>query len=465
MFEDIEFIEIAVIPNSISRLNIDLLPIPSKFDKDFELHRKNVNKAKKPFDSLTGEKFNKLSNMVYAYKFLKTMLLSVGYKVSTNATLKIHELLHRYVSDRTNYTVFCNCELPGAMLYDIIKTFPDCNWLASSYLESTGATDHTLLQDTYKLYEQNKDRWIMGGPLSLVYETNKVGGTSKAVETIEAGDASNAVEASNAGETSKAIEASEPSRAIEAIEASEPSRVVEASEASETVEVVEVGKTGGASEASNTPDLTNAMGGNLISGDVTDVVVVKAIAKIVHTRIPGGVRLYTSDAGFNIDKDYDTQEEQTMMVNYGQVLSGLVTLAPGGMLITKQYMFNHPFNRSLIALLSTMFDRLLIVKPLTSRPMNSEIYLVGIGARPISPETIEYMYSRLQYKYDYKEFIAPLCAISEDTERSIFHATNVIHGQQIRYIRDAMKITSKDYDACKIRSRTLSNELFNKLFM
>jgi len=107
------------------------------------------------------------------------------------------------------------------------------------------------------------------------------------------------------------------------------------------------------------------------------------------------------------------------------------------------------------------------VKPLTSRPMNSEIYLVGLEYRGIEPNVRDYMYSRLQHKYNYKEFIAPLCLVELNTEQSILHATHVIHGQQIQYINVAMhmnKNRSKYEKSCTERSKELSDALYKKLF-
>jgi len=375
-FEKIEFIQIPVVPMKELKLNVDLEPIQSKLDSKFLDIKQRVNAAKQCFDNMKPAEFAKLSATVDAYYPLKYKIHEIGYEVSSNATLKIHELLFHYIPPprQIGHRVFCNCELPGAMLYDIIKTFPECNWLASSYLESAGPTYHEILDDRYGLYKADKDRWIMG---------QQIEGTDK-----------------------------------------------------------------------------------IISGDVTDVVVVKELARIVNTRL-GGAMLYTSDAGFNVESDFDAQEEQTMMVNYGQVLSGLVTLSAGGILITKQYMISHPFNRSLIALLSTLFETLYITKPLTSRPMNSEIYLIGIGFKGISEELSSYLYSRLQHEYDYKLFIAPLCTVELETEKSMLDATNKIHGQQIRYIETSMKINEnieKYKKTCKTRAHLLSTLLFGEIF-
>jgi len=123
------------------------------------------------------------------------------------------------------------------------------------------------------------------------------------------------------------------------------------------------------------------------SGDMTDSSVIAAIADAVHVRYPevasphihSGATLYTSDAGIDVSGEYNRQEEHTALLNFGQVICGILSLAPGGVLVTKQYTFLTEFNRELITLLSTLFEGLQIVKPVTSRPANSEIYLIGTG--------------------------------------------------------------------------------------
>jgi len=124
-----------------------------------------------------------------------------------------------------------------------------------------------------------------------------------------------------------------------------------------------------------------------VSGDVTDALVVNTLGNAAHERFGDGANLYTSDVGIEIaQKDANRQEELSAFVNYGQVLTGLLALAVGGHLVTKQFTFVTPFSRSLIAIVASLFDETYITKPKTSRPTNSEVYLVGKGFKGISPE-------------------------------------------------------------------------------
>ena len=126
-----------------------------------------------------------------------------------------------------------------------------------------------------------------------------------------------------------------------------------------------------------------------ITGDVTDPVVINMLGNATHQRFSAndGANLYTSDVGIEINKEeLNQQEELTAFVNYGQIVTGLLSLGLGGTLITKQFTFYTAFSRSLIALVSSLFDETYITKPKTSRPTNSEVYLVGKGFKGISSE-------------------------------------------------------------------------------
>jgi len=132
------------------------------------------------------------------------------------------------------------------------------------------------------------------------------------------------------------------------------------------------------------------------TGDLMDGVVVDTLADAVHTRFEstGGATIATSDAGIDVSGDYSNQECDTSLLNYGQIITAILALAPGGHMVTKQYTFNRPFSRSLIALVSLLFDESYVVKPVTSRPGNSEVYIVGKGFLGIEKSLAEELVQR-----------------------------------------------------------------------
>lgn len=96
-------------------------------------------------------------------------------------------------------------------------------------------------------------------------------------------------------------------------------------------------------------------------------------------RLGGTVDLYTSDLGFDVSEDYNKQEELHAHANLGQIITGLLVLKKGGTMITKQYSYFEPFTISLMGVMTRLFDKVEICKPMFSKSGNSETYLVCIG--------------------------------------------------------------------------------------
>jgi DNA-directed RNA polymerase II subunit RPB2 len=297
--------------------------VPSQeLEKPWTEMRDRLNNAKRLLDPIPNETFIKINQTLDLYRNLRNMM-SRKYNMynSTNASLKMYEMLMQMkLVDCATLTdnslnSFSNAELPGAFIIAINHYLKSkCpgkkfNWLGSSYLpEAAAATGNvTILEDKFKLYANNRDRWLMGPRPNAL------------------------------------------------------------------------------------PDSIDD-----ITGDVTDPNTVIALAIGVKTRFlnTSGAILYTSDAGIDVTEDYLGQEDNTSSINYGQIISGLLSLAPGGNFVTKQYTFFSPFSRSLIALVSGFFEETYIVKPATSRPGNSEIYLVGKGFKGISTEMTEALTDR-----------------------------------------------------------------------
>jgi len=281
-----------------------------------------LNAAKKLLDPIPKTQFLAINQLLDLYRNLRsTMQKKYHMFDATNASLKMYELLMKMnlvdctTLEDNKLNSFSNAELPGAFIIAINyymkskcngKVF---NWLASSYLpEAAAATGNkTILEDKFKLYAMNRDKWFMGPRPNALPE-----------------------------------------------------------------------------------------GFDDITGDVTDPNTVISLGigvKSLFTTTAGAV-LYTSDVGIDVTGDYAGQEENTSAINYGQIISGLLSLAPGGNFVTKQYTFFTPFSRSLIALVASFFEETYITKPATSRPGNSEIYLVGKGFKGMSSEMTEALTER-----------------------------------------------------------------------
>lgn len=173
-------------------------------------------------------------------------------------------------------------------------------------------------------------------------------------------------------------------------------------------------------------------------GDVTNVDEIRTlVASAKH--LLGEVDLYTSDAGVDVSSDYGRQEELTARIHLGQTLAGLMSLRVGGALVAKTYTFVHPSSISLMAVCASVFETFYVTKPTTSRPANSEVYIVGLGFRGLAEELEELLLSAVE-SFD---FDRPLVALAtpetENTEVSLLAAARRLHGrQQVSFLEEAV---------------------------
>lgn len=91
------------------------------------------------------------------------------------------------------------------------------------------------------------------------------------------------------------------------------------------------------------------------------------------------VDFVTSDCGISVVGDYNNQEMLMNKIIIGQMLCSLGVLKKGGSYIMKLFTFYEPVTISLIVMIRSFFESVEIVKPETSRPVNSEAYLVCKG--------------------------------------------------------------------------------------
>lgn len=100
--------------------------------------------------------------------------------------------------------------------------------------------------------------------------------------------------------------------------------------------------------------------------------------------------------------DENFQEEILQQLVLCQFLTGLVTLRKGGSFVCKVFDLFTPFTVGLIYIFYRHFREISIVKPFTSRPANSERYLVARGLLEQSPKIVEHLFKVNQIINDLK---------------------------------------------------------------
>lgn len=120
----------------------------------------------------------------------------------------------------------------------------------------------------------------------------------------------------------------------------------------------------------------------------------------------GHIDLYTAEFGVDVSekKLFNEQEFVHAKGDLAQVICGFNTLRSDGHMVCKIFTFFNPFTISLIALMRECFEEFYICKPASSKPDNSEIFLVGkefnaIKGAEAAGIMMQYLESE---KYDYR---------------------------------------------------------------
>ena len=113
----------------------------------------------------------------------------------------------------------------------------------------------------------------------------------------------------------------------------------------------------------------------------------------------GRTHVFTADGGFDFSEDYATQEKNVYPLLLASCKIGLQALLPGGLFIMKLFdVFGKP-TQYLLRLITSCFRDWTLYKPATSRPCNSERYLLCRGFRRCTPDVLRIL-TNLESQYN-----------------------------------------------------------------
>ncbi len=137
-------------------------------------------------------------------------------------------------------------------------------------------------------------------------------------------------------------------------------------------------------------------------GDMTNIDNIRDIAdRIGPASKLGGCTFYSHDAGIGVADDgngglgFNSQEELNARLHLGCAIMGFMSMRPGATFIAKQYSMFKTLTWNLIMMYAPYFQQLYVCKPETSRPFNSECYIVGIGYLGMPQDVLDIMINRL----------------------------------------------------------------------
>lgn len=176
--------------------------------------------------------------------------------------------------------------------------------------------------------------------------------------------------------------------------------------------------------------------------------------KFLQNRIsPEKAILITGDGGFDFSIDYNKQEYLVQKLIYSQIISALGCQKIGGIFICKLFDTYTLLSIEMIYLLYCLYDEINIYKPLTSRPANSEKYIICKGFGGINPydlmelRNIQYIWNNLKKK---NKLYSILRYVPDEFKNKIKAINTKFYENQCKYVNKTIEL---------IENRNL---LFNK---
>lgn len=102
----------------------------------------------------------------------------------------------------------------------------------------------------------------------------------------------------------------------------------------------------------------------------------------------GSIDFITADGGFDFSADFNNQEDQSFRLILCEIVTALLLQKEGGHFVLKIFDMFNDYTLKLLQVLKMFYQTMTIVKPLTSRPANSEKYVVCSGFRSMANSTI-----------------------------------------------------------------------------
>lgn len=105
------------------------------------------------------------------------------------------------------------------------------------------------------------------------------------------------------------------------------------------------------------------------------------------------VDLVSGDGGFDYSNNFDDQEQMTFHLIFCEIVTAFSVLKKNGSFILKIFDIFTTITLEYLYLLNMYFDEIIITKPNTSRPANSEKYIVCKGFKEINQDNLNKLYT------------------------------------------------------------------------
>jgi len=183
------------------------------------------------------------------------------------------------------------------------------------------------------------------------------------------------------------------------------------------------------------------------TGNLYNVENIKFLSKLTGGK--NNVDLITADGGFDFSSDFNNQEEMCFKLITCEVLSALYLQKAGGSFVLKIFdMFNDKTLR-ILQLLHNVYDTVHINKPHTSRPANSEKYLVCTGFKAEKYDKLKDLLELcIKNQAHAEEYLKQHIPFKPDTIQKIIGFNTYAVIRQVHYIQKTIQLIRGD--ACAV---------------
>lgn len=109
----------------------------------------------------------------------------------------------------------------------------------------------------------------------------------------------------------------------------------------------------------------------------------KSNLEYVYQTYKHSIDFVTGDGGFDYSIDFNKQEENSLNLIFSQILFAMCIQKKGGSFVLKLFDTFSSLSVEMIYLLNYLYEEIYIIKPVTSRPANSEKYIICIHFRMV----------------------------------------------------------------------------------
>lgn len=156
--------------------------------------------------------------------------------------------------------------------------------------------------------------------------------------------------------------------------------------------------------------------------------------------------LITADGGFDFSTNFNKQEQSSLQIIFCEIVMALTIQKKGGSFVCKIYDSYTRVSVSFLYLLHSLYTEVHITKPYTSRPANSEKYLVCKGFKGIDDKLLKKLHivvkcwETIDMNNDFIYQIIDWKNIPDSFKQKIHHYNSIYYNQQTKNILKTLKL-------------------------